>query len=84
MNYNSEKLPQFVLLCARKSEYWISSDMGTVIGCRLCSMWLMLERREIAVRKWKGDANFDIPFRVIVIWVWSGGLATRRFRSFDG
>jgi hypothetical protein len=47
-------------------------------------MGLMLERREIAVRKWKGDANFDIPFRVIVIWVWSGGLATCRFRSFDG
>jgi hypothetical protein len=47
-------------------------------------MWLMLERREIAVHKWKGDANFDIPFRVIEIWVWSGGIATRRSRSFDG
>src|ERR1035437_7461505 len=29
--------------------------------CRLRSMCLMLERREITVRKRKGDAYFDIP-----------------------
>ena len=30
LNYIAEKSPQYVLMCARKSEYWISSDMGTV------------------------------------------------------
>ena len=47
-------------------------------------MWLMLERREITVRKWKGDAYFDIPFRVIEFWIGSGGIQTPHSRSFDG